>query len=66
MYFEDDKSNYTAGETISIFFSIKSICNKFIEIYFNEYSTKSNGHDTFLRRSRKIFRSWTKKIKSQP
>ena len=39
------KSNYTAGETISLFFSIKSICGKLLKIYPNEYSS-SNENDT--------------------
>ena len=45
--FVGGKSNYTAGETISLFFSIKSICGKFLKIYPNEYST-SNENNTNL------------------
>ena len=36
---ELNKTNYTAGDTISLFFSIKSTCGKYLKIYPNEYST---------------------------
>mgnify|MGYP002623312111 FL=1 len=43
--FVGGKTNYTAGETISLFFSIKSICGKLLKIYPNEYSS-SNENNT--------------------
>ena len=42
--FEGGKSNYTAGETISLFFSIKSICGKLLKIYPNEYSSSQENN----------------------
>ena len=43
--FYGGSSNYTAGETISLYFSIKSTCGQLLKIYPKEYST-NNGNNS--------------------
>ena len=42
------KTDYTAGDTISLFFSIKSTCGEYLKIYPNEYSTYNLDNSTDL------------------
>ena len=43
-----DNSIFTAGETISLFFSIKSTCGELLKIYPNEYTMNDKNNNTNL------------------
>ena len=46
--FKLENDNYSAGETISLFFSIKSTCGELLKIYPNEYTVSNEKNITNL------------------
>ena len=46
--FKLDNANITAGDTISLFFSIKSTCGELLKIYPNEYTISNEKNTTNL------------------